>query len=246
MTKRVLVILNILLVIALITLAVKDEYPLRLKGKYEDIKSNAPFYLKNRDYRTQMDLYKHYQGKGRIVMLGNSITGGVEWNELLGRHDVINRGIANDVTAGFLARMEYTVNVEPELCFIMGGVNDLSKGIPPEAIVSNLSQMVTVLREHHVKPFIASILHVTAPYPDFIRFNRSVKQTNTLIQKMCADLDVGFVDLNSSLAPDRRLLDAYSSDGIHLTGAGYAKWREILLPIIERELNGSSSVVPDT
>lgn len=246
MTKRVLVLLNIILVIALVTLAVKDEYPSRLKGKYEAIKSNAPLYLKNRSYTTQMDLYKHYQGKGRIVMLGNSITGGVEWNELLDRHDVINRGIDNDVTAGFLARMEYTLNVEPELCFIMGGVNDLSKGIPPEDIVSNLSQMVTVLREHHVKPIIASILHVTSPYPDFVRFNRSVQQANTLIQKMCADLDVGFVDLNGSLAPDGVLLDACTSDGIHLTGAGYAKWREILLPIIERELDRSSSVVPGT
>ena len=119
----------------------------------------------------------------------------------------------------------------------MGGVNDLSKGIPPEVIVSNLSQMVKVLREHHVKPVISSILHVTSPYPDHIRFNGSVKHTNALIEAMCAEQRVEFVDLNSALAPDGILLDMYSSDGIHLTGAGYAKWREILVPIIERELN---------
>ena len=237
MTKRVLIILNLLLVIALITLVIRDEYPLRVKLKYEALKSDAPRYLKNKSYHDRMDLYQYYQGKGRIVMLGNSITGGVEWNDLLGRNDVVNRGIDNDVTAGFLARMEYTLNVEPELCFIMGGVNDLHQDVAPEDIVKNLSEMVKVLRAHHVKPIISSILYVTSPYPDFIHFNGSVKQTNARIEAMCAERDVEFVDLNSSLAPEGVLLDAYSSDGIHLTGAGYAKWREILLPIIERELN---------
>ncbi len=236
MTKRALILLNFLLVIALITLVIRDEYPLRAKLKYQELKNDAPLHLKNKSYHDRMNLYQHYQGKGRIVMLGNSITGGVEWNDLLGRNDVVNRGIDNDVTAGFLARMEYTLNVEPELCFIMGGVNDLHKGVPPEEIVSNLSELINVLREHNVKPIIASILHVTSPYPDFVRFNRSVKQTNGLIQAMCAQRNVEFVDLNSSLAPEGVLLDVYSSDGIHLTGAGYAKWREILLPIIEREL----------
>lgn len=237
MTKRVLIILNIILVIALIAMAVKEKYPERLQDKYASFKSNEPLYLKNRNYKVQMDLYQRYQQKGRIVMLGNSITGGVDWNELLGRDDVINRGIDNDITAGFLARMAYTYNVEPDLCFIMGGVNDLQAGIPAETIAANLAQAVNELREHGIKPIISSILYVTSPYPDLKRFNRSVKHTNTLIQAMCVDLEVEFVDLNSVLAPDGVLLDAYSLDGIHLTGAGYAKWREVLLPIIDRELD---------
>ena len=51
MTKRVLIILNIILVIALIAMAVKEKYPERLQDKYASFKSNEPLYLKNRNYK---------------------------------------------------------------------------------------------------------------------------------------------------------------------------------------------------
>jgi len=40
-------------------------------------------------------------------MLGNSITQGVAWNELLQRPMILNRGISGDNLVGFLHRMKY-------------------------------------------------------------------------------------------------------------------------------------------
>ena len=41
-----------------------------------------------------------------VVFLGNSITAGGNWSELLGRDRIVNRGIGGDNTVGMLQRLE--------------------------------------------------------------------------------------------------------------------------------------------
>ncbi len=53
-------------------------------------------------------------GQKNIVMLGNSLTNRISWNELLGRDDVANRGIGSDITAGFTHRINFAFNVNPK------------------------------------------------------------------------------------------------------------------------------------
>ena len=45
-------------------------------------------------------------GKSDIIMLGNSLTDGAEWNELLNNRHVKNRGIVGDIVQGLYERME--------------------------------------------------------------------------------------------------------------------------------------------
>ena len=44
------------------------------------------------------------------------------------------------------------------------------------------------------------------------------------------------IDLNAVLSAHRALVEAYTNDGIHLTAAGYAKWRDAILPVIRKYL----------
>ena len=44
--------------------------------------------------------------KKDIIFLGNSITAGVDWNELLQNTNVRNRGISGDITFGLLERLD--------------------------------------------------------------------------------------------------------------------------------------------
>ncbi len=78
-------------------------------------------YRDNPKYVQEMNLYKCYQKTGLAVMLGNSITYRINWNELLNRSDIINRGIGSDTTAGFLSRLEYVIAPNPKVVFLMGG-----------------------------------------------------------------------------------------------------------------------------
>ena len=91
-------------------------------------KQNSPrfdstaVYMKNSVYPLKIELFEIYKKiPCDIVMLGDSRTDGVNWNELLGRPNIVARGIPSDVTEGFLARMEYVYNLEPKLCIIQGG-----------------------------------------------------------------------------------------------------------------------------
>ena len=90
MSKRVLAATIILVVVQFVVNAQNDS-----------------LYLKNRFYHQQLGLYEIYRTThSDVVMLGNSITFGADWNELLGRTSVVNRGIVSDNTFGILSRME--------------------------------------------------------------------------------------------------------------------------------------------
>ena len=52
-------------------------------------------------------------GRNDIIMLGNSLTDGGEWNELLGNRHVKNRGIVGDIVQGCYERMEPILMGQP-------------------------------------------------------------------------------------------------------------------------------------
>lgn len=56
-------------------------------------------------YLDRKALFERLDCKDKIVFIGDSITDGGEWNELLGRNDVVNRGIIGDTTNGVLNRL---------------------------------------------------------------------------------------------------------------------------------------------
>ena len=61
-------------------------------------------------YEFKVQLYESYpKSKNDIVFLGNSITDRVDWNELLGKSNVRNRGISGDITFGVLQRLHQEI-----------------------------------------------------------------------------------------------------------------------------------------
>lgn len=178
----------------------------------------------NWKYKQEMDLYKVYRKEGKIVMLGNSITYRCNWNELLNRDDVINRGIGSDTTEGFLNRLEFVYNTNPEICFIMGGINDIYKGENPKMIVNNLASLIDSLKAKNIKPVIQSILYVAEDCPNAEQLNKQIETTNQLIEKMCLSKKELFWNLNKTLNNEDYLREEYSFDGIHLTFEAYKKW----------------------
>ena len=83
-------------------------FPYNLVLKLKNKNDLRPDYLKNMKYEKQTSLYNIYEiKKAEIVMLGDSITFGVNWNELLDNNNIINRGIGSDTTEGFIQRLDY-------------------------------------------------------------------------------------------------------------------------------------------
>lgn len=192
-------------------------------------------YRANRAYQVQMGLHRLYSmQRASIVMLGNSITYGVNWAELMGRTTIANRGIGGDNTYGMLNRMNLVYSLKPKLCCIMAGINDLYARIPLDTIVSNYKKIVAGLREHEIIPVIQSTLFVNAKFKTADEINPLVAKLNGLLKAFADEQHLDFLDINKHIAPNNQLRDECTFDGIHLTAAGYEPWRTELEPILKK------------
>lgn len=177
---------------------------------------------KNKHYHDRVEFFKRSNPKSSYVMLGDSITEEGHWNELMGRSDIANRGISGDTTAGLLDRMEY-LGSHPKICFIMIGVNDLSRGLSVEEVFHNYVTIIHTLTSQKITPVIQSILLTDRPglNPKIIVLNRKLKH-------FAQSNKIRFIDLNKRLAPEGVLSDIYTVDGQHLNAQGYTVWGEML------------------
>ena len=193
-------------------------------------------YLLNSQYAEQTDLQSAYETKGNVVMLGNSMVYRVHWNELLGRSDVINRGIGSDITAGYLNRLQYVFNVHPKICFVEGGINDIVKDIAIDTIVYNMRRLTDTLEYHNVRVVLNSTIHVTSNYPNSEEVNSKVKELNKRMKQEFPNNTI--IDLNGIIAPNEVLEAPYAQkDGIHLTSKAYLIWKaKILLALYNAQI----------
>jgi lysophospholipase L1-like esterase len=184
-------------------------------------------------YEIQNKLFSVYDDKNyKFVMLGDSITEGVAWNELLGIPDVANRGIGGDTTEGILNRLENIYAINPQFCFIMAGINDIGHNISVDIITENMEKIITGLENKGITVIIQSTLYVAKNNKEWEKTNAQVKQLNMWFEKYCNDKKNLYLDLNGILSADNALKSEYTYDGVHLLGIGYKCWRDLILPII--------------
>jgi lysophospholipase L1-like esterase len=173
--------------------------------------------------------------KGRVIMVGNSITEGGNWKILLKDTTVINRGISGDVTFGVLNRIKEITDRKPSKLFLLIGINDLSRNTPDEVIIENIFMLVGKVRSGSPKTaiYIQSILPTNESfknlYKNFIGKGEHITTINAQIKKYAKKLKYTYVDLYSQFIDTEGKMDAkFTSDGLHLNAKGYDHWIEIL------------------
>ena len=175
-----------------------------------------------------------------IIFLGNSITDGGEWGELFGNINVKNRGISGDICDGILDRLSTITNGHPAKVFLMIGVNDMARDFTPDSIAYKVGLIVRRIKTEspETKVYVQSVLPVSDEFGLFSNHGpkwRTVPVINTLLQQVAEREGVTYIDLFSVFATEEGKMNAaYSNDGLHLTGAGYKVWRDLLL----EEVNG--------
>lgn len=190
-------------------------------------------YLKSAVYRNLVGQFALSRtATADIVFLGNSITYGGNWSELLGRERVVNRGIGGDNTVGMLHRMQYVYQLTPKYCFIMAGINDLYADAPVGTIISNYSRILDTLQKHRIIPVIQSTLHVNPKWKRAAEKNVQVADLNSRLKELAEERNIAFIDVNAVLSSGATLRDEFTTDGVHLTAAAYARWRDLLLSFI--------------
>lgn len=187
---------------------------------------------------TLFDLLPVYSSD--IIMLGNSLTDGAEWNELFDNCHVKNRGIVGDIIPGFFERLEPILKGQPRKIFIMGGVNDISHGVSADSIVSAMTQVVTTIQARCPKTeiYVQSML----PFNNDVRLWKLLKgreqvvvDGNKGLESMCQRLGVTFINLYPVFVGENgKMKPEYTNDGLHLMGGAYLIWRDALLPYIRK------------
>lgn len=196
----------------------------------------------NPNYKIQIDLYNVYKTKSAdIVMFGDSQTKGVDWNELLGRQGIVNRGIPSDVLSGYKKRLDYIIKLNPKVVFIMGGVNDIYNWTPVEEIFNTYKEIVATLMAKNIIVVIQSVIYAgeswgeewlkvnnpdVKPYDVNLGRNKEIDKLNMLLKNFSLSNKILFLDINSRLKSGNFLNKIYHYDGIHLNARGYKIWGE--------------------
>lgn len=169
-----------------------------------------------------------------IIFLGNSITAGTEWAELLGMPNVRNRGISSDISFGVLERLDEITEGKPAKVFILIGINDISRNIPDSLILQNYRRIIAriKLESPTTQIYFHTLLPVNNTFTQFKNhYNKDehIQYVNTELKKIAAEEKIGLIDLHPNfLDADMRLDSRYTVDGLHLNAAGYQVWKKIL------------------
>jgi len=184
-----------------------------------NLNDRSPYYYHKKsqfEFLANSDDYK-------IVMIGDSITDGGLWDELLKNNLVQNRGIGGDTTDGVLDRLS-SINQKIEIAFIMIGINDFSRHKSVDEVFENYKKIIENLHKKEIKIYIQSTLYVGENQPK--RLNKSVELLNQKLQEYSINNNLTFIDLNKLLSPNKVLEKKFSLDEVHLNGDGYQLWSE--------------------
>ena len=168
---------------------------------------------------------------GRVLFLGDSITEQGLWDEWFPHLATLNRGIGGNTVGDVLERLD-TALYEPRLVSLLVGTNDLSglgRSRKPDDIAAQMRELVARIR----KRAPGAPLIVNSVMPRGRRYADRIRRLNTHCQAITAEAGGIWVDLWPALAAaDGSLRSDLTADGLHLNGAGYRAWVDVLSPVV--------------
>ncbi len=150
---------------------------------------------------------------------------------------VLNRGFGGCVSNDMIVYFETLVaRHEPKVLVTYCGGNDIHEKIPLEDAEADYVKFLTMSHERF--PQLRVVVTSVKIAPQRSANIPLVNQFNEFLTAWCHGKDwVRFVDSTTCLRDAQGLATAtlFRQDGIHLNEAGYAKWQEILEPVVREE-----------
>ena len=174
-----------------------------------------------------------------IVFLGNSLTHGCEWHELLGMPNVLNRGINGDIAEGIDLRLDGILRGKPAKIFLMCGANDVSHDLTADSIATAVEGLVDrILTESPAtRLYLQSMLPINNSFGRYKKMagkEQVIRDINTRLESMAARKGITWINLYPLLADaDGNLRADLTNDGLHLLGPAYLIWRDAVLHYVK-------------
>ena len=166
-----------------------------------------------------------------IIFIGDSIVEYFPLHELLqSPKTLVNRGIRGYKTDLLLENLDaHLFGQALDKVFLLIGTNDIGKEMPQTETLANLEAVIQeISRDYPLAQIqLLSVLPVNEQeqYKGtvYIRTNEKIQALNRAYQELAqAYYQVSYVDVYSSLLDEEgQLAEAYTTDGLHLSVAGY-------------------------
>ena len=177
--------------------------------------------------------------KHLAVLAGDSLSLWFPGDLLPSDHIWLNQGISGETSGGLLKRLNLFDPTQPEVIFVMIGINDLIRGLPDETLLANQREIIRYLRQTHPNSQIVvqSILPhagAAASWQGRDRLqdipNDRIRALNRELAEIASSEQVNFLDLHPLFTNSQGDLHPnLSTDGLHLSEDGYLVWRSALL-----------------
>lgn len=182
------------------------------------------------------------QSRRVVTVLGDSITAGLglpssaalpvqlqaQLRKLGANVVVRGAGVSGDTTAGGLARVDFSVQKDTDVCIVALGGNDLLMGLDPKRTKANLDKIVARLRARKISVVVAGL----QPPPVIGRaYAREFQAVFPAVAKAHGALL--YPNLLAGVAQVARL---NQSDGFHPNAQGVVVIAQGLAPVVARAL----------
>lgn len=177
-------------------------------------------------WRTRADLYAAAPAEaGHVVLVGDSLTEFGPWAELLGRADVLNRGIAGDTVSGVARRLGPLLQGPPRVVALLIGINDLLDGRAPDTVIEDIRALCLRIRaDAPATQLVVQSLLPVAPTVVGAQHPPRIAAVNAALPTLAQAVGATFLDVNPALSAPACL----SADGLHLSAEGYRRWASLL------------------
>ncbi|AMD96815.1 1-alkyl-2-acetylglycerophosphocholine esterase [Streptococcus sp. oral taxon 431] len=173
-----------------------------------------------------------------IIFIGDSIVEYFPLQELLGTtKTIVNRGIRGYQTGLLLDNLDaHLYGDAVDQIVILIGTNDIGKDIPMSQTLTNLESVIqTISRDYPLSQIkLVSILPVNEgedfKQTVYIRTNEKIKAWNQAYQDLAsAYMQVEYIPVFDSFLDEAgQLKPTYTTDGLHLSVAGYQVLSNVL------------------
>ena len=173
-----------------------------------------------------------------IIFIGDSIVEYFPLQELLGTtKTIVNRGIRGYQTGLLLDNLDaHLYGDAVDQIVILIGTNDIGKDIPMNEALNNLESVIqTISRDYPLSQIkLVSILPVNEgedfKQTVYIRTNEKIKAWNQAYQDLAsAYMQVEYIPVFDSFLDEAgQLKPTYTTDGLHLSVAGYQVLSNVL------------------
>jgi len=244
--KKILVTSNVVLLLIIAAAAYRYGWLAKITHKMQSTKQvpqNAFAYNPTCEY--SLDHYSfhyiHDCDTPSIIMFGNSLISRGNWQQLLSREDINNRGIAGDMLPCLCKRLKYLKNKNAKIWFIEAGINDLQRA-SGEQLLDNYKEIVDFVKAENSIPVIVLINYLSKKVnaikmhtTDYRVVNHKIKELNTLVIKYAQENNLDYIDLNPFIASDSlEIKDEYTTDGLHLSAAAYLVWAREITTVLKK------------